>query len=293
MPPIILVAAGLVGAAASFGLWLVLSPQGRVRQEVVANVTSGIRFATSAGAADPTEVPAIVARLAVPGTRARIERLIAKAGHPAAWPMRKVLIAKLGMPAVAAALGALYVLGGPSTMRVLMATVFVVVAHFVPDLLLISAGQERQAQIALELADTLDQMTIGVEAGLGFESAMLRTARNGKGALSEELMRTLQDMQLGMSRREAYLALAARTSVPDLRRFLRAVMQADAFGVAIADVLRTQAAEMRMKRRQRAEEKAMKIPVKVIFPLMFCILPALFIVLMGPAVIDVMKAFSN
>jgi tight adherence protein C len=97
---------------------------------------------------------------------------------------------------------------------------------------------------------------------------------------------------MGHSRREAYEALAVRTNVADLRRFVRAVLQADTYGIAVADVLRTQAAEMRLKRRQRAEEKAMQIPVKVIFPLMLCILPCLFIVLLGPAALDIIAAFS-
>ena len=106
-------------------------------------------------------------------------------------------------------------------------------------------------------------------------------------------MRTLQDIAVGQPRREAYLALAERTGVPDLRRFIRAVVQADAYGISIADVLRTQANEMRLKRRQRAEEKAMQIPVKVIFPLILCILPALFIVLLGPVVLSVMGTFGH
>ncbi len=97
---------------------------------------------------------------------------------------------------------------------------------------------------------------------------------------------------MGQSRRQAYEALANRSNVPDLRRFMRAVIQADTYGISIADVLRTQADEMRMKRRQRAEEKAMQIPVKVIFPLMLCILPVLFIVLLGPAVMGIVAAFT-
>src|SRR4051794_34300013 len=136
-------------------------------------------------------------------------------------------------------------------------------------------------------------MTIAVEAGLGFESAMARAGANGTGPLAEELVRTLQDIAVGQPRREAYLALAERTGVNDLARFIRAVVQADAYGVSIADVLRTQAQEMRLKRRQRAEEKAMQIPVKVIFPLILCILPTLFIVLLGPAVMDIVAAFST
>ncbi|MDP9429224.1 MAG: type II secretion system F family protein, partial [Actinomycetota bacterium] len=134
---------------------------------------------------------------------------------------------------------------------------------------------------------------IAVEAGLGFESAMARAGKNGKGPLAEELVRTLQDIGVGQPRREAYLALAERTGVPDLRRFVNAVIQADQYGVSIADVLRTQASEMRLKRRQRAEEKAMQIPVKVIFPLILFILPTLFIVVMGPAVMDIIAAFSD
>ncbi len=178
-------------------------------------------------------------------------------------------------------------------MTVLLAVVVTGVAYYVPELLLKSRGQERQQAIGLELADTLDQMTIAVEAGLGFESAMARAGRNGKGPLAEELVRTLQDIAVGQPRRDAYLALADRTGVTDLRRFIRAVVQADAYGVSIADVLRTQAQEMRLKRRQRAEEKAMQIPVKVIFPLILCILPTLFIVLLGPAVLDIISVFSG
>jgi tight adherence protein C len=162
-----------------------------------------------------------------------------------------------------------------------------------PELLLYSRGIERSEMITLELADTLDQMTIAVEAGLGFDAAMARAGDNGTGPLAEELVRTLQDIQMGQSRRRAFESLANRTDVQDLRRFIRAVIQADSYGIAIADVLRTQAAEMRRKRRQRAEKKAMEIPVKVIFPLMICILPVLFIVLMGPAAMDIVEALSG
>jgi tight adherence protein C len=190
-------------------------------------------------------------------------------------------------------LGLLVVTARPGVLTVLLAAVVTVVFYFVPELLLHSRGQERQQAIGLELADTLDQMTIAVEAGLGFESAMARAGKNGKGPLAEELVRTLQDIAVGQPRREAYLALAERTGAPDLRRFIRAVVQADAYGVSIADVLRTQAQEMRLKRRQRAEEKAMQIPVKVIFPLILCILPTLFIVLLGPAVMDIIGVFSR
>jgi tight adherence protein C len=190
-------------------------------------------------------------------------------------------------------LSLLFATAVPGTLAVVLGIVVTLVAYFLPELLLYSRGQERSKAIGLELADTLDQMTIAVEAGLGFEAAMARAGKTGTGPLAEELVRTLQDMRMGLSRREAYDLLASRADVRDLRRFVRAVVQADNHGIAIADVLRTQADEMRKKRRQRAEEKAMQIPVKVIFPLMLCILPVLFIVMLGPVVIGVLDVFSG
>jgi len=295
--PLVVVAATLtVVPAVAAAAWLVLAPKDHTHEEVLANATHGI----GVGAGSPNEgktaerppVPSVL-RLAPRRIIAKLDRLQALAGRPPAWTVNRILLAKLVLPCVTGVLGLLFVMGDPTPMRIMLTTVVVIVSHFVPDLLLRSKGQERQAKIALELPDTLDQMTIAVEAGLGFEAAMLRAAKNGSGPFAEELIRTLQDMQFGQSRREAYLALAERSTVVDLRRFLRAVIQADAYGIAVADVLRTQASEMRLKRRQRAEEKAMKIPVKVIFPLMLCILPALFIVLLGPAALDMMKAFSG
>jgi tight adherence protein C len=175
---------------------------------------------------------------------------------------------------------------------ILLAVFATGLAYFVPDLLIYSRGQERQKKIQLELPNTLDQMLIAVEAGLGFESAMARAGQNGKGPLAEELIRTLQDMQVGRSRRDSYLALAERSNVQDLRTFVRAVVQADAYGIAIAKVLKAQAKEMRVKRRQRAEQKAMKLPVLVLFPLLLFIFPVIFIVILGPAVINIIEAFS-
>jgi tight adherence protein C len=235
----------------------------------------------------------LVRALTPRGTVARLNRLAGTAGRPAAWPVPRLVAAKLVLAAIGAGLTLLLFLSSPGVRMGLLGVGVTAVAYLVPELLLYSRGQERKQAIALELADTLDQMTIAVEAGLGFESAMARAASNGKGALAEELVRTLQDIAVGQPRRDAYLALAERTGVPDLARFIRAVVQADAYGVSIADVLRTQAQEMRLKRRQRAEEKAMQIPVKVIFPLILCILPTLFIVLLGPAVMDMVAAFSG
>ncbi|WP_153505631.1 type II secretion system F family protein [Cumulibacter manganitolerans] len=296
MPPVVVIAAGMVGIALLLLIWSVFGGASEAQIQTLSNLQRGMEKerdaeATSGGGAGAL-LNALARRCTPTGSVQRLERLLSRAGRPAEWPVDRLLAAKVVLPFVFGALGLLYIVSSPGPLAIMVTVLAVVVAYFLPELLLYSRGQERSQQIGLELADTLDQMTIAVEAGLGFDSAIARAGNNGKGPLAEELIRTLQDIQLGQSRRQAYEALAARTDAPDLRRFIRAIVQADMYGVSIAGVLRTQAAEMRMKRRQRAEEKAMQIPVKVIFPLMLCILPVLFIVLLGPAAMDIVKAFS-
>ncbi|MDJ0335374.1 type II secretion system F family protein [Salinibacterium sp. G-O1] len=221
----------------------------------------------------------------------KLDHQLALAGRPPAWTIDKILIAKPLIAAVGALLAVSWASGDPVPIRIILGAFLVLLCFMLPDLLLRSRAERRQAAMQEALPDTLDQMTIAVEAGLGFEAAMAKAATNGKGPLAEEFIRTLQDMSIGRSRKDAYQELGNRTSSPDLRRFTRSVVQADTYGIAIAAVLRVQAAEMRLRRRQRAEEKAMKIPVKVLFPLIFCILPVLFIVLLTPAVLNIVKAF--
>ena len=228
-------------------------------------------------------------RLTPKGYAGWLDKLLAKAGRPVSMPLERLLIAKPALALIAAFFSMLIATKSPPGNVLLFAFLLPVLTYFVPDILIHGRGAERQKAIELELPNTLDQMLISVEAGLGFELAMARAGHNGKGALAEELVRTLQDMQVGRSRKDAYLAMAERTDVPDLRSFVRSVVQADTYGIALAGVLRTQAKQMRVKRRQRAEEKAMKLPVKVLFPLMFCILPVLFVVIIGPGVIGVMQ----
>jgi tight adherence protein C len=299
VPPHVLTAIAMVSLSLPLLAWSLLARPSRLQRRTVSNLQRGL---TPSVAPDGSPPPAdarragglaALARRLTPGRSIRrLDRLLSRAGRPPAWPLERLLAAKLGLPLLIAAFSLYYVQkAAPGPLPILVGVVATVISYFLPELLLHSRGQERSKKIALELPDTLDQMTIAVEAGLGFDSAMARAAKNGKGPLSEELVRTLQDIQVGQSRRQAYDSLDSRTEVPDLRKFIRAIVQADKYGVAIADVLRTQAAEMRMKRRQRAEEKAMQIPVKVIFPLIFCILPVLFIVLLGPAVLDIIKVF--
>ena len=223
----------------------------------------------------------------------KLDRLLSLAGRPASLPLGRVLAAKPLLGLLGALLGFYISANGPTPILKLVGIFVLLLGYFIPDLLLYSKGQERQKTMQLELANTLDQMLISVEAGLGFEGAMARAGENGKGPLAEELIRTLQDMQVGRSRRESYVALAERTNVPELRSFVQAVVQADTYGIAISRVLRVQAKVMRVKRRQRAEEKAMKLPVTILFPLLFFIFPVLFIAILGPAVINAIDTFSG
>lgn len=244
-------------------------------------------------AADARSLAGLGQRITPKGYTAWLDKLLSRAGRPASMPLERLLIAKPALALIVALVGILLLVKYPTGVFFLLAIALTGLAYFIPDILIQSRGARRQKAIQLELPNTLDQMLISVEAGLGFETAMARAGQNGNGPLAEELVRTLQDMQVGRSRKDSYLAMADRTDVPDLRSFVRAVVQADAYGIALASVLRIQAKQMRLKRRQRAEEKAMKLPIKVLFPLIFCILPVLFTVILGPAVISIVAMFSK
>jgi tight adherence protein C len=133
-------------------------------------------------------------------------------------------------------------------------------------------------------------LTVCVEAGLGFDAAISKVALNTQGPLAAEFARALQEMQIGKSRTEALRAMGARTTVPELRAFTSALVQASELGIATAAVLREQAKEMRTRRRQRAEEKAQKVPVKILFPLVACLFPSLFVIILGPGIITIAHA---
>ncbi|WP_122627549.1 type II secretion system F family protein [Lucifera butyrica] len=151
----------------------------------------------------------------------------------------------------------------------------------------------RRANIQKDLPDVLDLLTVSVEAGLGFDGALVKLTEKMKGALVEEFSRLLQEIRIGVSRRDALHAMGQRCDVPDLSLFVTALVQADQLGVSIGNVLRVQSAGMREKRRQRAEEKAMKAPVKMLFPLVMFIFPTIFVVLLGPAFIQIFTMFTK
>lgn len=168
----------------------------------------------------------------------------------------------------------------------------VCVGLFGPDAWLAGRVGSRQNAIRRALPDMLDMLMVSVEAGLGFDASLGKVVASTAGPLSQEFAVVLQEIQSGMPRRDAMQHLASRTGVPELSAFIMAIVQADTFGVSISNVLRQQAKEMRTKRRQRAEELAQKAPAKMVFPLILCILPATLVVVAGPAVIRIARAFG-
>jgi tight adherence protein C len=218
----------------------------------------------------------------------RLRRRLDLAGNPAGWNVDRVVAFKvLGLFAgllVGIALGFLF--GGPLP-TVALGVAGAMLGFYMPNIVLYQKAHNRSEQIQKDLPDALDLLTISVEAGLAFDAAVSQVARNTTGPLADEFFRVLQEMQIGMGRTEAMRALGERTDVAELQGFVTAMVQADAFGIPIANVLRVQAKEMRVKRSQRAEEKAQKVPVKILFPLIFCILPSLFVVVLGPAIINI------
>ncbi len=233
----------------------------------------------------------LAGRLSPAGAAARLQRQLDLAGNPGTWTAERVLGAK-GIGLVLGALlgfllgsgrGALLVLAGPVALGAF--------GFFLPDILVYNSGVKRQERMRKSLAEGLDLLTVSVEAGLGFDAALAQVARNTTGPFAGECFRVLQEMQIGKSRAESFGALAGRTSVDELRTFVAALVQADRLGVPIAAVLKEQSREMRLKRRQRAEEQAQKVPVKILFPLMVCVLPVLFISILGPGILQVMDTF--
>jgi tight adherence protein C len=216
------------------------------------------------------------------------------AGNPGNLDAPSFIVIKL-LTTVAGLFAAFFLVdfGADNLQRIFLFGMPIVLGFFGPDAWLTRKIDERRQTMLRALPDILDLLVISVEAGLGFDSALSRVVSTVPGPLSEEFFRMLQETRVGVSRRDAMRHLMERTDVEELRSFILAMIQAEAFGVTMARVLRVQADEMRVKRRQRAQEKAFAAPVKLVFPLVFCIFPALFIVLLGPAAIQIAAAFSE
>jgi tight adherence protein C len=288
---------GVVGAIVSFGL--AASERQQVSRSLAALDALGPKPEAVRRELDrpfnERVVGPLVARLGRFGSRfsprdepSRLRHKIELAGSPLRWDVERVLAFKvLGLVAgLVAGIALPLLLGSGLTVTMGVAIVLTPLGYFLPDIVLYQAAYTRNERIQRDLPDSMDLLTISVEAGLPFDSALSQVARNTRGPLADELFRVLQEMQIGLGRIDALRALAERTSVTELRGFVTAMVQADQFGIPIANVLRVQSRDMRVKRTQRAEEQAQKVPVKILFPLVFCILPSLFVVVMGPAAIS-------
>ena len=303
--PTSLVLAGSLGAlAAAIVILTVLVMPAKSGEGGVAGALAAIeqRYSSSGSpaaqksadpfAALPGWLRALALRMSPAGFAAKLQHRLDLAGNPDRWNPDRILGVKgLGL-VVLAALGML--IGSASPLRlVVFGAVGGAAGFFLPDLLLYNVGLKRQTQIRAELPDAMDMLTICVEAGLGFDAALAQVARGGSGPLAAEMARALQEMQIGKTRTEALRSMAGRTTAPELRAFASALVQAGELGISVAAVLREQAKEMRLRRRQWAEEQAQKVPVKILFPLLFCLFPALFVVIMGPAAITISHLYFH
>ena len=230
-----------------------------------------------------------VLRFSPPAIVDRLDQELVYAGSPAGWDGQRLVAAKwlMGVGLAALAVVALPLSGFGLTGTVLAVLLGGFVGYYLPEWIIRSRAAKRQKEIQLALPDALDLMSITVEAGLSFDAALDRVSREMGGPLGDELYRVVQEMRLGKGRGEALRDLSSRTTVEELKAFVMAMVQAEIFGISVARVLHVQANELRIKRRQLAEEKAQKLPVKIVFPLILCIFPAIFVVLLGPAAISI------
>ena len=294
----VLLAGGLAALGLAIVLLVVAVVPARSKERGVAHALAAIdesysqRSSAAAGDGDfllPGWLRSLALRLSPSGIAAKLQHRLDLAGNPGRWTPDRILASKgLGLLGLGM-LGALFGLHNLGLL-ILCAAIGGVCGFFLPDILLYNAGQKRQAKIQVALPDALDMLTVCVEAGLGFDAALAQVARNTSGPLAAEFARALQEMQIGKSRSQALRALADRTTVPEARAFVSALVQASDLGIPIARVLREQAKEMRIRRRQRAEGKAQQVPVKITFPLILCIFPALLVIILGPGVINIAHA---
>lgn len=232
----------------------------------------------------------------VPAAReASLAQKMTEAGNPGNLAPRELLVIKYLMAVGGGTL--LWLLAGlantSTAQGILLAAAGIPLGWIMPDIWLKSRAQRRKDEVEKNLPDVLDLLTVSVEAGLGFDGALMKVVEKFKGVLADEFLQVLQEAKMGKPRQEALRDMADRVAVDDLSNFVGSIILADKLGISMGNVLRLQSEQMRQKRRQRAEEKAMKAPVKMLLPMVMFIFPAIFIVLLGPAVINIIKAFAQ
>lgn len=226
---------------------------------------------------------------------ASLAKKINEAGNPGSLTPRELIALKY----LLASGGGIFMwsiftaMGKPVMQCVVQASAGFIFGWIIPDLVLNSKIRSRKEEIERSLPDVLDLLTVSVEAGLGFDGAMMKVVEKYNGVLADEFLRVLSESKMGKPRRESLRDMAERMSVDDLSNFIGSVVMADQLGISIGNVLRLQSKDIREKRRQRIEEMAMKAPVKMLIPMVMFIFPAIFIVLLGPAIIQIKRAFGG
>lgn len=223
----------------------------------------------------------------------KVRKKLLEAGNPSGLGVAEFLGLRLFLAMALGGLGLLLVALGDSTVSTMMLLIGTLAAfgYLLPGIWLSRKVKQRKKEIVRSMPDAIDLLTISVESGLGFDPALMRVAEKWDNALTREFGRVLSEMRIGKPKREALRELANRVNVDDLRTFIGAIIQADQLGVSMAQVLRIQSEAMRVRRRQRAEELAHKAPIKMLFPMAFLIFPALYVIILGPAVPIVMETF--
>jgi len=235
------------------------------------------------------------ARLTPRSNLENIQHNLDLAGNPYGWtPMEFTGVrSAAAVLCVGLAFALTFIAHSPLRNRILATAVGGAFGYFLPTVWLTLKIRTRQANILKALPDALDLLTISVEAGLGFDAAMTKVTEKWTNELSQAFTRVLIEIQMGTLRRDALRAMASRSGVPDLTSFVAAIIQADQLGVSLARVLHIQSEQMRIRRRQRAEELAHTAPIKMMVPLVFLVFPALFVVLLGPAIPSLRSAFGG
>ena len=234
----------------------------------------------------------VMQRVASPGRLARTERRMALAGNPGGvrtmeFLALRVLFAVLGSVVVFALIG---VLGRSPVFGLVFAAALAGFGFLVPEFWLSRRIKARRQEVLLAVPDTLDLLTISVRAGLGFDAALAKVVEKTRGPLADEFTRALAEIRVGKTRRDALRDIVPRTEVQALTNFIGAIIQAEQLGVSISKVLQVQSEQLRIERRQRAEEMAAKAPIKMLFPLIGCIFPSMFIVILGPPLILIIQS---
>jgi tight adherence protein C len=224
----------------------------------------------------------------------KIKLKLAEAGNPSGLGVAEFVGLRLFL---ALALGVgfflLFSVGGNiSAMSVVLPLCLAAFGFMMPGIWLSRKAKARRKEILKTLPDAIDLLTISVESGLGFDPALMRVAEKWDNAVTREFARVLSEMRIGKSKRESLREMSARCNVDDLTTFVSAIIQADQLGVSISQVLRIQSEAMRVRRRQRAEEQAHKAPIKMLFPMAFLIFPALYVIILGPSVPQIVEAFK-